>query len=149
MVSSTQLTAQISAADIAMPGTATITVFDATPGGGTSPPVTFTITSGPDFSLALDQPTVTAQAGTKVRVPVNVTRIGGFTGNVTITPPAPQAGIKAKPPDPIVLAAADTSAVFKLRIGEAVPPGTYTFVFKGVDDSGRERDVTLTLVISS
>lgn len=41
--SATQLTAAISAADVASVGTATITVFNATPGGGTSPGQTLTI----------------------------------------------------------------------------------------------------------
>ena len=46
-VSSTQLTAQVPAADIASPGTASVTVFNPTPGGGTSSPATFTINPAP------------------------------------------------------------------------------------------------------
>src|SRR5204863_448603 len=42
-VSATQLTAAITAADIATAGTAPVTVFSPTPGGGTSGAVTFTI----------------------------------------------------------------------------------------------------------
>lgn len=45
LVNATQLTAQITAADIASTGTAQITVFNSTPGGGTSNPVNFSITS--------------------------------------------------------------------------------------------------------
>src|SRR5207302_15148 len=44
-VSATQLTAAISAADIATAGTAPVTVFNPAPGGGTSNPQTFTITA--------------------------------------------------------------------------------------------------------
>jgi len=44
-VSATQLTAAITAADIASSGTASVTVFNPTPGGGTSGSQTFTITS--------------------------------------------------------------------------------------------------------
>jgi hypothetical protein len=147
-VSAAELHAFISADDLAKAGTAKITVFDLAPGGGTSPPITFTVTAGgPDFGITLDQPTITAQAGTKVRVVVNITRSGGFTGNVTVTPPDPQAGIKAKPADPI--ATTDASAAFKLKISASTPPGTYQLVFKGKDDSGRERDVTFTLVVST
>jgi hypothetical protein len=43
--SGTQLTAQITAADIATAGTASVTVFNPAPGGGTSSPQTFTITA--------------------------------------------------------------------------------------------------------
>src|SRR5215469_8596428 len=42
---STQVTAQIPASDIAATGTAAITVFNPTPGGGTSNSLAFTITS--------------------------------------------------------------------------------------------------------
>ena len=42
-VSNTQLQASITAADIASAGTATVTIFNPTPGGGTSNGVTFTI----------------------------------------------------------------------------------------------------------
>ena len=42
-VSSTQLTASITASDIATAGTASVTVFNTTPGGGTSSPSQFTI----------------------------------------------------------------------------------------------------------
>ncbi|MDD1652877.1 MAG: lectin like domain-containing protein, partial [Methanomicrobiales archaeon] len=45
-VSATSLTADITAADIASVGSATVTVFNPAPGGGTSTGNTFTITSG-------------------------------------------------------------------------------------------------------
>lgn len=45
-VSSSQLTAAIGALDIASQGTAVVTVFNPTPGGGTTAPLTFTVTSG-------------------------------------------------------------------------------------------------------
>ena len=44
-VSPTQLTAQIAAADIASAGTAQVTVFTPTPGGGTSSALTFNVTA--------------------------------------------------------------------------------------------------------
>jgi len=45
--SAAQLTAAILAADISAVGTATVTVFNPTPGGGTSGPITFTINAAP------------------------------------------------------------------------------------------------------
>ncbi|HMZ22166.1 MAG TPA: hypothetical protein PLD20_29815, partial [Blastocatellia bacterium] len=53
-VSATQLTASIPASDIASAGTASVTVFNPTPGGGTSNAVTFTI------NAAAPAPTTTA-----------------------------------------------------------------------------------------
>ena len=57
--SDSQLTAQISASDIAVAGTAGVTVFNPAPGGGSSNTSTFTITSGgvSPQSIAVDQQT--------------------------------------------------------------------------------------------
>jgi YVTN family beta-propeller protein len=54
-----QLTAQISASDIAAAGTAAVTVFNPAPGGGNSNSTTFTITAGgvSPVSIAVDQHT--------------------------------------------------------------------------------------------
>jgi YD repeat-containing protein len=61
--SSTQLTAQITTADIATAGTASVTVFTPAPGGGTSSPQTFTITApNPSPTLSSLSPS-TAVAG--------------------------------------------------------------------------------------
>jgi Calx-beta domain-containing protein/uncharacterized protein DUF4214 len=50
-VGSTQLTAQITAADISTPGTASVTVFNPAPGGGTSNALTFTINTNPALRI--------------------------------------------------------------------------------------------------
>ena len=64
--------------------------------------VSILLNTGPiGFSLGFDSPTVTAQQGTTIRVTVNINRIAGFTGNVTVTPPDPFEGINPKPPSPI------------------------------------------------
>jgi virginiamycin B lyase len=101
---------------------------------------------GPDFSLGLDQSTVNAKAGSTALVTVNINRTGGFTGKVTVTPPAPAGGIKAKPPHPITTA--NRSVLLKFKIARNASAGSHQLVIKGTDSSGRERDVTLTLVIN-
>ncbi len=74
-VSSTQLTAQVATADIATEGNASITVFTAPPGGGTSNAVILTITTPPN-----PKPAITALS------PNPVTAGGpGFTLTVTGT----------------------------------------------------------------
>src|SRR5207253_10721694 len=55
-VSSTQLQAQVTAADIATAGTSPVTVFSPTPGGGTSGASTFTI-NNPAPTLSSISPT--------------------------------------------------------------------------------------------
>jgi uncharacterized delta-60 repeat protein len=99
----------------------------------------------PDFSIGFDQPTVTADRGTKARVNVTINHIAGFTGNVTITPPAPSGGIKPKPADPITTS--DSSAAFKLKIGASAAVGPQALTFTATDSSGKTRTATITLVV--
>jgi hypothetical protein len=65
-VSSTELTAQVPATDIETDGTASVTVFNSSPGGGTGGPETFTVVtptpatlSSPTPSSVLTGPTIT------------------------------------------------------------------------------------------
>jgi uncharacterized protein (TIGR03437 family) len=69
-VNATQLTAQIPASDIASIGTAQVTVFTPTPGGGVSAPLTFTITN-PVPSLASLSPTAVAAGSNAFTLTVN------------------------------------------------------------------------------
>jgi hypothetical protein len=75
-VNSSQLTAAITAADIAAPGTATVTVVN--PGGGTSPGVAFAIT---DFTLSASPSSLTVSAGQSAVYTVTVTAFGGSFDN--------------------------------------------------------------------
>lgn len=62
-VSASQLTAVINAADVAAAGTATVTVFNPTPGGGTSSGLTFTINNPIPTITSISPTTVTAGSG--------------------------------------------------------------------------------------
>ncbi len=62
-VSAAQLTASIPASDIAAAGTAEVTVFNPTPGGGTSNPLTFTIAAAQPLAITTTQ--LPASAGGK------------------------------------------------------------------------------------
>jgi uncharacterized protein (DUF2141 family) len=97
------------------------------------------------FTLGFDSPTVTAQAGTKARVTVNVNRSPGFTGNVTVTPPDPAMGIAPKPADPI--GTTGTNVTFKLKIKGGAAPGPHQVTFTGRDDSGHTSSATLTVIV--
>ncbi len=82
-VSATQLTAAITAADIATSGTAAITVVNPAPGGGTSNALTFTIT---DFSVSATTTTQTVTAGSSANFTIATATVGGaFPGTVTFT----------------------------------------------------------------
>ena len=82
-VSATSLTAAITAADIATGGTAAITVFTPTPGGGTTSAINLTIT---DFSLTPTPTTQTVAAGSPTTFTINTATVGGaFANNITFT----------------------------------------------------------------
>jgi hypothetical protein len=72
-VSSTQLSAQIPATDLAAGGTAQVTVFSPAPGGGTSSALPFTIGGSPMLSVS----STSVAAG----APVTVTLTNGFGGS--------------------------------------------------------------------
>ena len=99
----------------------------------------------PDFALFFSPDTVNVQPGTKVRVTVNISRTGGLTGNITVTPPDAAMGIKPKPSDSITTA--DNSASFKLKIAGGASVGLHQLTFSGKDDAGRVRTATVTLIV--
>jgi uncharacterized delta-60 repeat protein len=125
--------------------------------GETARPVTATVnvdfaiarysasTGASDFTISFNPSSVSGQSGSKVSLTVLINRNGGFGGNVTVTPPAASMGIKPKPPDPIMTSS--SSAVFKMKIGGGVSPGSYDRTFTAADDSGKTRTATVTIVV--
>jgi hypothetical protein len=110
--------------------------------------VSILLNTGPiGFSLGIVSPTVIeADQGTTIRVTVNINRIGGLTGNVTVTPPDPAMGINPKPRDPI--ATTDTSVTFKLKIKGGAPRHIlHQETFTARDDSGHTSTATLTVSV--
>lgn len=75
-VSSTQLTANISAADIATAGTASITVVNPSPGGGTSNAVQFTINQQQTTTRAMRVAPSNGSPGSTVTVPIELVSQG-------------------------------------------------------------------------
>jgi YVTN family beta-propeller protein len=83
-VSGTQLTATVPVGDIAAPGSASVTVFNPTPGGGTSSALTFTINaavSNPAPTLAMISPTSATAGGAAFTLTVTGT---GFVSNMSV-----------------------------------------------------------------
>ncbi|MGH9760242.1 MAG: SBBP repeat-containing protein [Blastocatellia bacterium] len=104
-----------------------------------------TIQTGPDFSLALAQSTVTASPGAKVPVTIEISRLAGLIGKVTVTPPSGlPAGIKlASTPE----STKGTSVSFTIKVKGTAQPGSYALVFTGTDKAGQTHSATLTLVV--
>jgi hypothetical protein len=84
---------------------------------------------GPDFSLTLSSGTVSGTPGTVVPLTVTVKRSGGFTGAVTVTPPAKADGVKPKPGTSTKLPGTSTSYTLNIKITSSAVPGTYQFTF--------------------
>jgi hypothetical protein len=119
-------------------GTVTFSV-DANP-GTSSRTSTITVASGvaftviedgvgPDFSLTLSPGSVSGLPGSVVPLTVSVNRDGGFTGAVTVTPPARANGIKPKPSASKKLPGSSTSYTLNIKITSSAVPGTYQFKF--------------------
>ena len=79
-VSSTQLTASISASDIALAGTASVVVQNPAPGGGSSPAATFTI-NNPSPAITSLSPTSATAGGAAFTLTINGT---GFVSASTV-----------------------------------------------------------------
>jgi hypothetical protein len=104
-----------------------------------------TIQSGPDFSLALAQPTVTASPATKVPITIDISRLGGLTGKITVTPPTVlPSGIKlAATPE----STKGASLTFTIKVKSSAQPGSYPLAFTGSDKAGQTHTATLTLTV--
>ncbi len=96
----------------------------------------------PDFRLSFDPQSIQVTRGSKVSVPLLIERVGGFTGNVKITPPAQVPGFKSPKKKPTV---PGDSTVLKFKIKADAPLGPTSFTFTGADPDGRVRSATITL----
>jgi len=99
-----------------------------------------------DFALGFESSTINAERGTTVPVMFQITRKGGFGGNVTIAHSDTSAlKIRVKPDS---VSTSDTTVRFKLKIKAGAPAGQQQITFTGKSDSGTERTTTLSLVIT-
>jgi uncharacterized delta-60 repeat protein len=99
----------------------------------------------PDFALQLSGATVQASRGTKVKVNIDVGRVGGFNGNVIVRVSDTSAFGISVTPNPA--STTGSRIKFKLKIKSSAPAGTHQITFTGRDDSGRERSATLAVIV--
>ncbi|HWO02393.1 MAG TPA: delta-60 repeat domain-containing protein [Blastocatellia bacterium] len=117
-----------------------------TPEGGTQFGLVRYLAPAPDFQIALSQNSVSVNQGSNVSVKVLPQRLGGFQGNVRVTPPDGSAfGVKVKPSVPV--STTGESVTFKLKAKSSAIPGIYPMVIVGIDDLLRVRVATLILVV--
>jgi uncharacterized delta-60 repeat protein len=99
----------------------------------------------PDFALAFSQSTENMSLGTRARVVLNIARLGGYTGNVTVTAPDTSALDIRIIPDSVTTTA--DSVKFKINVRGDTPPGSHPLVFTAQSDAGQAHSITLTLVV--
>ncbi|HXN73218.1 MAG TPA: FG-GAP-like repeat-containing protein [Candidatus Acidoferrales bacterium] len=80
--SATQLTAAVPASDIAATGTASVTVFNPTPGGGTSSALTFTVG---DFTISSPTGPQSVTAGQAATFTIATAAVGTFVNSISFT----------------------------------------------------------------
>jgi hypothetical protein len=100
---------------------------------------------GPDFGLSTDPASLSVIKGQSGQIRIDVDRVGGFEGRVTVTAPNTKA-IKVKL-TPASASTTGASVTFNYKVKKKAPSGTHPLVFTGKDADGRERTVTLDLVI--
>ena len=126
-VSATQLTASIGAADVASVGTASVTVVNPSPGGGTSAVFEFAIDSAASAAgattVTAEAATVNVTAGQKATLPVT------FTSS-SLTPPAALSIVATCIDLPVgVTCSYDNSTkTVTIATSASTPPGSYQIV---------------------
>ncbi len=101
----------------------------------------------PDFSISLAQPQVALARGKQTDINITITRTGGFTGNVTITPDIDRAKILKLTFTPTSQSTTTTSTTFSLKAKKKALVGTSPIVFTAKDSNGKVKTATLTLII--
>lgn len=105
------------------------------------------VSATPDFSLGFSQPTITVARKARGQFTVNINRTAGFAGNVTVTAPDTKAAkIKL---GTSVLSTTGTSVSFDFKVKKGAPIGTQQLTFTAVDEQGRTRTATLTVVVTN
>lgn len=99
----------------------------------------------PDFTISFADPNPTVSQGDKGFFVLNINRIGGFTGDVTIEAPDTSADkIKLSPPS---TSTSDAMVSFKYKIKRSASTGTKQLIFTATDASGLTRTATLMLEV--
>ena len=100
----------------------------------------------PDFALGGTSAIVTMQRGTKTQFTIDISRVGGFTGNVTVDTPD-LSSIKIKQPGGNIQSTTGGSVTFALKLKGGGPTGSVLVPLIGLDDSGRTRQCFVEFII--
>jgi hypothetical protein len=99
------------------------------------------------ISLSLSQASATVPQSGVQDVTATLTRIGGFTGVVSLTVTGAGSGVTASVSNPQTSGAVTTATV-TIVVGEAVPPGVYSLVIHGTGNGVSEVTQAFALTIT-
>ncbi len=101
----------------------------------------------PDFSIGFAQNQIMLARGKQLDITVTITRTGGFTGNVTITPDADRAKILKLLFTPTSQSTTGNSTTFSIKAKKKSPVGTSPIVFTAKDSNGKTKTAMLNVII--
>ena len=127
-------------------GTHTITVKGTGTGVSDQKTITLKVVKPAAFILSLSPPSLTIQQGGSGTTTITVNPISGYNKKVTISlisaPPGVTASFSTNPVNP------GSSTTATIHVSASATPGTYSVVFKGVGEDGKEATATLSLTIT-
>jgi hypothetical protein len=100
----------------------------------------------PDFALGGSTAIVTMQRATKTQFTIDISRVGGFTGNVTVETPD-LSSVKIKQPGGNIQSTTGGSVTFALKLKAGGPTGPLLVPLIGLDGSGRTRQCYVEFII--
>lgn len=148
--SATTATATISVGATAAPGTSTITV-SAAGTGVTSSSATYSLTiPTPAITMAAGAPTLSVVQGTAGNVAVTLTRVNGYSGDITLSASGMPSGVTATFAPATVSGGATTSTlVLAAGAGAATGASTITITASGTDVASVTSTVALTVTAAA
>jgi hypothetical protein len=99
----------------------------------------------PDFSLDFESNPLIIRRGEKSGFVLNINRVGGLTGKISVTAPDTRA-IKFKL-TPTVLATTDAAIFYRFTLKKSAPVGPQQLTFTGTDENGKVHTGVLNLII--
>lgn len=141
-------TLAIAAAADAAPGTVTVTLH-ATGTGVTEQTATFSLTVNVagSYSLAASPTSVSVQQGANATSSINITRVGGFGGDVALTVTGAPSGVTATF-SPATLSTGTASSTLTVAATGAATTGTATLTIHGASAGTADQTTSLTVNVT-
>ncbi len=132
--------------NLSVRGQGTLTGFTALTDRTTS--ITLTVAAPPGLTLAFGTSSVTAAAGTSVTNSIGITRVGGFTGDVTLALENAPSGVTAVFA-PTTVGASASASTLTLTIAANTVVGSYPITVRATGTGVSAQSVSFTLSVTA